>query len=140
MKKGFTLTELLVTIVLLAVLASIAVPGFSRSRDKAAANQAIDFLRVIRTAQDIHFSKNGDYGCQGGAGDTCTDRGSIRTALGAEISEGLYNFTVTGGATTFSATAVRGTCTIGITQTGNFTATAGCSPYVDAARIAILNS
>ena len=121
MKKGFTLTELLITIVVMAVLASIAIPSFAKSAERARANQAIAYLRTIRTAETMFFSKNGTYVTSCADFPACAPcsappdtAAEIRCLLGAEVSSADYSFSVAQTATTFVATATR---TVGIPAT-----------------------
>ncbi len=61
MKKGFTLTEILITICILAIMAAIAVPTFNAARTKNQAAQAMSYLRAIRMAEMMNYSKWGTY-------------------------------------------------------------------------------
>jgi len=108
MKKGFTLAELLMVIVIAGILAAIALPNFSKSVEKGKAKQAIAYLRLIRSAQKIYASNNnGVYACA--AGTPCTNPAQIKSVLNLEITAENYTFTVAAGdpATTFTATATR---------------------------------
>lgn len=131
MKKGFSLTELLTTIVILAVLASVAIPGFGRSREKATFNQGISYLRVIRTGAQMYRARNGTY--VNAACGACNTAALIRTAYGTELTTENFNFTITNmAAGTFTANAIRnGTpspYTISLTQDGAFSRSAGALP------------
>lgn len=121
-KKGYTLAEILTTVVILAVIAGIAVPNFEKSRAKAELDQAVANLRTIRTAQRMYFARNGDYLCQTAA--DCNDADKIKTVLGAEVKMASYAFSVTATATTFTATAT-GASTITLNQDCGWT---GVSP------------
>ncbi len=57
-RTGFTLIELLVVIVIIAVLASIALPSFSAAQNRARKVQAVNDLRNTKTAI---FTYYGDY-------------------------------------------------------------------------------
>ena len=61
MRRGFTLAELLMVVVILGVLALVAFPGFSKSQAKNDAREAITYLRAIRLAELTHFAKTGAY-------------------------------------------------------------------------------
>lgn len=106
MKKGFTLTELLTTVVILAVLAAVALPKFSKSTEKAKANQAIAYLRAIRVGEKMYFAKNNTY-------VACSGKLELQSKLGVEVTEENYKFTVVAGspgiATTFEARSQKGT-------------------------------
>ena len=107
-EKGFTLTEILITFLVIAVVASIAIPGFSNARKKAAANQAIAYLRTIRTAEKMYYAKWKSYYAYSGSA-------AIKTGLSAETASADYVFSVAAPivapatvATTFSAMARKG--------------------------------
>jgi len=104
--KGFTLVEILSVVVVLAVLGGVAIPAFSRSKDKAEANQAIAYLRTLRTAERLAYARNGAYACQ--TAGSCDTAAEIKSVLfGTEVS-GAYAFIVTATATTFLARARKG--------------------------------
>jgi len=126
MKSGFTLAELLITVVILGVLAAITLPNFTSSVDKAQAHQAIAFLRVIRTGEQMFFARNARYYACAAA---CTEQ-ELRDNLGAEISIANYAFGLTSPtATTFTATATssKDATTLVINQAGSFAGST--SPY-----------
>lgn len=56
MRRGFTLVELLVVIILIAVLASIAVPIFGRNARISKENSLRYQLRQLRDAQQKYFA------------------------------------------------------------------------------------
>jgi len=101
-KKGFTLTEILITVLVLAVLVAIAIPGFSKAKDRAAANQAVAYLRTIRTAEKMYYAKWKTY-------QAFTDYAAIKADLSAEVKAADYTFNVTTpSTTTFYARARKG--------------------------------
>lgn len=50
--KGFTLVEIMIVVAIIALLASIAVPGFLRARKRSQASRIINDLRLIDSAVD----------------------------------------------------------------------------------------
>jgi len=68
-KRGFTLTELLITLVILAVLAAIALPNFQKTADKVRLKEAVAALHSIRAGEKMYFSRNGTYVDCGSAAD-----------------------------------------------------------------------
>ncbi len=124
-KRGFTLAELLITVVILAVLAAIALPNFGKSIEKAKWNQAFAALRVIRTGELMYFAKNKDT-------IPCADVSAIRTNLGANVTDDnfLFKVDVTLGALfpTFTVTATRktdATQQVQVAQNGVFSVPTG---------------
>ena len=117
MKKGFTLMELMVTIIVIAVLTAIAIPSFAKMKQKAEEKQAVVYLRAIKLGQQMYFSKTEAFGCN----PVCANAAAIKGDLGAEVADGTYTFSVAvPSATTFTATAT-GTHVITVDQDGNFT-------------------
>lgn len=55
-RKGFTLIELLIVVVIIGILAAIAIPKFSSTREKAFVSSMKSDLRNLETAQEIYYS------------------------------------------------------------------------------------
>ncbi len=51
-RGGFTLVEIMIVVAIIALLASIAVPNFLRSRKRSQATQVLEDLRIIDAAVD----------------------------------------------------------------------------------------
>ena len=51
-RRGFTLVEIMIVVAIIALLASIAVPGFLRARKRSQASRIINDLRLIDSAID----------------------------------------------------------------------------------------
>lgn len=59
--KGFTLVELLLVLVLVALLASLAMPVATRSVDQAKESALKEDLHVLRKAIDDYYANTGHY-------------------------------------------------------------------------------
>lgn len=57
-RKGFTLIELLIVVVIIAILASIAIPKFTSTKEKAYVSKMIGDLRNLATAQEAYVTDN----------------------------------------------------------------------------------
>lgn len=60
-RKGFTLMEVLVTVIIVGVLAAIAYPVFSKSIAKARATEAVNLLEIVKNKQIQNFATTGEY-------------------------------------------------------------------------------
>jgi prepilin-type N-terminal cleavage/methylation domain-containing protein len=61
-RGGFTLVEIMIVVAIIALLASIAVPNFLRSRKRSQATQILQDLRVIDSAVDQYAIENNKTG------------------------------------------------------------------------------
>ena len=96
-KKGFTLIELLIVVVIIGILAAIAIPKFSNTKDKAKLASVKTDIRNYMTAEEAYFSDNQTYGTyaqltEGTVYDFALSPGNASTASTAEA--GGYTLTV----------------------------------------------
>ena len=60
-RAGFTLIELLIVVVIIGILAAIAIPKFSATREKSFIASMRSDLRNLATQQDIYHNNNYTY-------------------------------------------------------------------------------
>lgn len=63
-KRGFTLVELMITIVIVGVLASVAIPLYQANVKRAKGAEADATMGSIRTALRVYYAENGSYPTQ----------------------------------------------------------------------------
>lgn len=101
-KKGFTLIELMIVVVIIGILAALAIPRFMRSTTKAKMSEARQLLKQIYTMQRAYRQENDNYGSDAvtaSAGDTFAD-------IGVEVgASARYTYVMATGPGTFSCTA-----------------------------------
>ena len=90
-RKGFTLIELLIVVVIIGILAAIAIPKFSATREKAYFAAMKSDIKNLASQQEIYYADN--YAYSSSSGD-----------LGFVESEGV-NVTPAGSTSGWSATA-----------------------------------
>ena len=105
--KGFTLIELLIVVVIIGILAAIAIPKFSATREKAYFAAMKSDLKNLASQQEIYYADNYSYT-------------TSSTDLGFVASEGV---TVTVGAADASGWSASAT------HAAFGTTTDGCAIY-----------
>ncbi len=58
---GFTLIELLIVVVIIGILAAIAIPKFSATRERAYVASLKSDLKNLATLQDVYYNENYSY-------------------------------------------------------------------------------
>ena len=99
-RKGFTLIELLIVVVIIGILAAIAIPKFSATREKAYFSAMKSDLKNLQSAQEIYYSNPTNNYTYAPAGDPATLDG-----LDFAPSQGVTVAIVASGNTGWSATA-----------------------------------
>lgn len=60
-RKGMTLIELMIVVVIVSVLSLLAVTGYRKFTFRARSSEAVNFLGSIRAAQEAYFQSFGEY-------------------------------------------------------------------------------
>src|SRR5947207_4061978 len=60
-RKGFTLVELAVVIIIIGILAAFAVPRFLDSVERSKAGEALNYLSAVRSAMERYQIRQGTY-------------------------------------------------------------------------------
>ena len=82
--RGFTLVELLIVVIILAILAAVVFPQFSSSTNDARAAALQSNLTNIRSAIEFYYQEHGEYpGANIATGATC--------GAGAAVTAGAAN-------------------------------------------------
>lgn len=91
-QSGFTLVELLIVVIILAVLASVAIPQFSSSTDDAKSAALDSSLAEMRNAVELYYHQHGEYPSVNQAGGT---HGAVDTV--AAFTSQLTKYTSSNG-------------------------------------------
>ena len=103
--KSFTLTELMVVIIVLGILAGYALPNYARSVERAHMREASGQLRAVHAANQIYRAQNGEY-WPGDGNDYPI--ANINSNLGINLIENGMTFSCKGSdGSTFTCTATR---------------------------------
>lgn len=120
MKRGFTLLELIVVIIILGILATLGFTQYTKMIEKGRTSEAKMILGQLRTAEEAYKLEYGNYVAYSGASSSLPIDVPTACAVTHYFS---YAVTVAGAGptSTFIATATR--CTAG-GKAPNFTGTA----------------
>ena len=105
-RRGFTFIEIMVVLIIVGVLASMAIPDFIASTERARAQDAQNNLLSIYAAQLNYYNNNNQAGFFTG---TCDDSANctLASTLGINIMLIGWTYSCTGNVSTFSCTATR---------------------------------
>lgn len=109
-QRGFTLIEVMITVVIVAILAAVALPVFMDQIRKSRRSDAIDTLAQVQQAQERYRANNTAYGTH------FIVVGGRMTGVGAS--------TDANAATSFSTSGGYYTVTLPASASGGYTATA----------------
>jgi prepilin-type N-terminal cleavage/methylation domain-containing protein len=86
-KKGFTLTELLIVVAIIGILAMIAIPAYIGQQKSATRTEAYTNLQTLRLLEEQFYAENGAYTANlGGAGSTVAIRDANLIAIQAVLT------------------------------------------------------
>jgi len=128
-KKGFTLLELMLVVIIVGIIATFAIPGYLGVKQRAEGRQASTQLKLIHTAEKIEFLENDLYvACNNTA--NCNSS-VIGLDLDLPVDNWVYSVACAGGCTNdFKALARNGNgtgpCTYSITKDTLMQKTVGC--------------
>ena len=126
-KRGFSLTDLVVTLVVVAIIAIIAVPIYRGYVKRGIATEGNSLLGEINAAQQIYYTRHGQY-------FNGTEGQNYSRALGISVEKAKYfkSWTVNASGDTFTAITRAGDYDMALTLTGSAAqTTAGEDSIID---------
>ena len=102
-KIGFTLTEIMVVVIAIAIMAAFAIPSYTKTVERAHLRDSITQLSTIYAAHEIYKTQTGGYWPDG----TVEGLASINSNLGLNILANGMVYTCEGDQFSFSCSAVR---------------------------------
>ena len=102
--SGFTLIELMIVVVIIAILAALAIPRFMASAAKSKQSEPKQLLKQIYSMQRAYFMLNESYCLNGVTASTAAP--TAFAIIHVEImASARYSYSMAAGANTFTCTA-----------------------------------
>ena len=82
-RKGLTLNELMIVVLIVSVTAGLAIPSYLKSTEKVKGDGALGALRLLRAAEKVYYFDNGSqYKNLDGAPDPLVTEGYVQDPNG----------------------------------------------------------
>lgn len=113
--SGFTLLEMLIVVVIIAVIAGIAIPTYNKTVRRAKIKEAEAQLELIYDAEQQYYLDNGSY-----------TSNEDELGLGS-LDSPNFDYTITASINSFTATTKYGKCRMTINQTERVVNKSNCN-------------
>jgi type IV pilus assembly protein PilE len=129
---GFTLIELMIAVAIIAILATIALPGYLDSLRKSRRAEAFNSMATVQQAQERYRSNNAGYASTlallGITSTTSTPKGYYTLSVVTEPSTIATTYTVSAVAVSGTSQAQDGNCRrLAVRASGGQISYAGCA-------------
>jgi prepilin-type N-terminal cleavage/methylation domain-containing protein len=103
-RKGFTLAEIIVVLIIISILAVVAIPNYMTNMQQGAAKAAQNNLITIYGAEKNNYLNTGNY-CINTSPNPCDNLPDIKANLTLNITDNYFNYTCITDVSGFSCTA-----------------------------------
>ena len=91
LKKGFTLIEMMIVVAIIAILAGVAIPQYTKYVRKSEAVEAVNFLKQLVDAESAYFTSHGKYYISESG---TADMNKTRRVLSIDDPGGKFNYSI----------------------------------------------
>ena len=89
-RKGFTLTELLITIIIIGILATSLLLTFANAKDRSTATRIVADLMTLKRASCFFYADKGRWPLEGDLGDLVSYMGIDEIPEGMDEGRAIY--------------------------------------------------
>lgn len=86
--KGFTLTELIIVVAIIGILAAIAIPGYLGQQTRAKREAAVENVQALGAAMELYYQEHNNYGAD------CADTEACKIQYPSFKPQTNYTFSV----------------------------------------------